>query len=103
MPWFEEFSTKYQDKGLAVLGVSLDDGGWKAIQPVVGKLQITYPIVLGDDKFSKSYGVGVDSPEMPIPSTDSVASNNRSERESHHRMLIDADSPASSTAAASLL
>jgi hypothetical protein len=47
--------------------------------------------------------VGVDSPEMPIPSTDSVASNNRSERESHHRMLIDADSPASSTAAASLL
>ena len=47
--------------------------------------------------------VGVDSPEMPIPSTDSVTSNNRSERESHHGMLIDADSPASSTAAASLL
>jgi hypothetical protein len=47
--------------------------------------------------------VGVDSTEMPIPSTDSVASNSRSERESHHGMLIDADSPASSTAAASLL
>ncbi len=58
MPWFEEFSTKYQDKGLAVLGVSLNDGGWKAIQPVVGKLQITYAIVLGDDKVSKSYGMG---------------------------------------------
>jgi cytochrome c biogenesis protein CcmG/thiol:disulfide interchange protein DsbE len=58
MPWFEEFSKKYQDKGLAVLGVSLDDGGWKAIQPVVGKLQVTYPIVLGDDKVSKSYGLG---------------------------------------------
>jgi cytochrome c biogenesis protein CcmG/thiol:disulfide interchange protein DsbE len=58
MPWFEEFSKRYEDKGLAVLGVSLDDGGWKAIQPVVGKLQITYPIVLGDDKVSKSYGMG---------------------------------------------
>ena len=47
--------------------------------------------------------VGVDSPEMPTPSKDSVASNNPSERESQHRMLIDVDSPASSTAAASLL
>jgi hypothetical protein len=43
------------------------------------------------------------SPEMPIPGTDSVTSNNRSERKSHLRMLIDADNPASSTAAASLL
>ena len=33
--WFEEFSKKYGDKGLAVLGVSLADDGWKAIQPVI--------------------------------------------------------------------
>src|SRR5258708_24691396 len=46
MPWFEEFSKKYQDQGLAVIGISLDDGGWKTVQPVLGKLKITYPIVL---------------------------------------------------------
>jgi hypothetical protein len=40
---------------------------------------------------------------MLIPGTDFVASNKALERESDHRMLIDADSPASSTAAASLL
>jgi hypothetical protein len=55
-----------------------------------------------------SFWESVDSHEMPIPGTDSGPSNNRHikqppERESHHRRLIDADSPASSTAAASLL
>ena len=58
MPWFEEFSKKYQVRGLAVLGVSLDDGGWKQIQPALAKLKVTYPIVLGDSKISKSYGMG---------------------------------------------
>ena len=58
MPWFEEFSKKYQVRGLVILGVSLDDGGWKQIQPALGKLKVTYPIVLGDSKISKSYGMG---------------------------------------------
>jgi cytochrome c biogenesis protein CcmG/thiol:disulfide interchange protein DsbE len=58
MPWFEDFSKKYQERGLTVLGVSLDEGGWKSVQPVIGKLKVTYPIVLGDSKVSKSYGMG---------------------------------------------
>jgi hypothetical protein len=44
---------------------------------------------------------GLDSLEMLIPDTDSP-SNMRSDRESDHRMLIDAGSRASSMAAASL-
>jgi cytochrome c biogenesis protein CcmG/thiol:disulfide interchange protein DsbE len=58
MPWFEDFSKKYQERGLTVLGISLDEGGWKAVQPAIGKLKVTYPIVLGDSKVSKSYGMG---------------------------------------------
>jgi cytochrome c biogenesis protein CcmG/thiol:disulfide interchange protein DsbE len=58
MPWFEEFSKKYHDRGFAVIGISLDDGGWKIVQPVIWKLKITYPIVLGDSKVSNSYGMG---------------------------------------------
>ena len=33
MPWFEEFSAKYKDQGLVVLGISEDDG---ALQHVRG-------------------------------------------------------------------
>src|SRR5260370_10667637 len=58
MPWFEEFSKKYQSKGLVVIGISLDDGGWKTVQPALAKLNITYPVVLGDSKVSNSYGMG---------------------------------------------
>ncbi|WP_263381625.1 TlpA disulfide reductase family protein [Granulicella arctica] len=58
MPWFEEFSKVYTDRGLVVLGVSLDDDGWKAIQPAVAKLGISYPILLGDAKTMKNYGIG---------------------------------------------
>lgn len=31
MPWFEEFSNEYRDRGLVVIGISLDDGGWKTV------------------------------------------------------------------------
>jgi len=58
MPWFEEFSKTYANRGLVVLGVSLDDGGWKAVQPAISKLKVSYPIVLGDGKIMKSYGMG---------------------------------------------
>jgi cytochrome c biogenesis protein CcmG/thiol:disulfide interchange protein DsbE len=58
MTWFEEFSNTYANRGLVVLGVSLDDGGWKTVQPVLSKLKVSYPIVLGDGKITKSYGMG---------------------------------------------
>jgi peroxiredoxin len=58
MPWFEEFSKVYAHSGLVVLGISLDDGGWKAVQPAVVKLGVTYPVVLGDRKTMKAYGMG---------------------------------------------
>ena len=58
MPWFEEFSKRYAPKGLIVIGVSLDDGGWAAVKPAISKLKASYPIVLGDRKIVKSYGMG---------------------------------------------
>jgi peroxiredoxin len=37
LPWYVEFDKKYKRKGLAVLGVSMDDGGdaagWKLVKP----------------------------------------------------------------------
>ncbi|HEY6466975.1 MAG TPA: TlpA disulfide reductase family protein, partial [Candidatus Acidoferrales bacterium] len=33
IPWLVEFQQKYRDKGLAVVGVSEDAGGWKSVKP----------------------------------------------------------------------
>jgi len=55
--WFAEFSRKYGDKGVAVVGVSLDSDGWKVVSPFIKTAQIPYQIVLGNDNVAKAYGI----------------------------------------------
>ena len=57
IPWFAEFSRKYQDKGVVVVGVSLDSDGWKVVTPFIKTAQIPYGIVLGNDDVAKAYGI----------------------------------------------
>ena len=62
IPWFTEFEKTYKDKGFAVLGVSLDEEGWKVITPYVDKVGAKYKIVLGDEPTAKLYGGVKDLP-----------------------------------------
>ena len=56
IPWFMEFNKTYKDRGLAVVGVSLDDDGWKSVKPYLAQKKIDYTVVVGNDAVSKSYG-----------------------------------------------
>jgi peroxiredoxin len=56
IPWFTEFQRKYKDRGFEVVGVSMDEDGWKAITPFVTQKKVNYRIVLGDDKTGDQYG-----------------------------------------------
>jgi peroxiredoxin len=57
IPWLREFENKYGGKGLAIVGVSMDDAGWKAVIPFVAENQVNYPVVIGNDGLAKSYGL----------------------------------------------
>lgn len=57
MPWFADFDRKYRDSGLAVVGVSMDDDGWKVVSPFIKSTGVPYQIVLGDEKTAKSYQI----------------------------------------------
>ena len=57
IPWFAEFSRKYGDKGVAVVGVSLDSDGWKVVAPFIKSAQVPYQIILGNDVISRAYGI----------------------------------------------
>jgi thioredoxin-related protein len=59
-----EIYGKYKDKGVEIVGVSLDDRGWSVVNPFVQKLGIPYPVVLGNDQVVQAYG-GIDA----IPTT----------------------------------
>ncbi len=56
IPGFLEVYSKYKSKGLEIVGISLDQGGWADVNPFVKKFNITYPVVLGDDKVARLYG-----------------------------------------------
>lgn len=58
IPWFSEFQRKYGDQDLRVIGVSLDDEGWKVVKPFIKAESIPYRIVLGNEATAKAYGIG---------------------------------------------
>jgi thiol-disulfide isomerase/thioredoxin len=47
---------QYADKGLVVIGVSMDQGGPERVASFAKKMAITYPIVMGDSKIDQAYG-----------------------------------------------
>ena len=57
IPWFAEFEKTYGAKGLAVVGVSLDEEGWKVLKPFLAETHVPYQILLGDDVMAKRYGI----------------------------------------------
>jgi peroxiredoxin len=57
IPWFMEFHKKYVSDGLAVIGVSMDEDGWKSVKPFVTEWKIPYPIVVGNEELGKVYSV----------------------------------------------
>jgi len=56
IPDFVALQKQYADKGLVIVGVSLDDGGAAVVKPFVKKMGINYPIVMGDQKTAAAYG-----------------------------------------------
>lgn len=57
IPWFSEFQRKYAKEGLAVVGVSMDEEGWKAVRPFLAEHRIAYRMLLGDESTAQSYGI----------------------------------------------
>ena len=62
IPWYIEFGRKYKKNGLVVIGVSMDDEGWKVVRPFLKQKKMTYPVVVGNDNLAKRYGLQ----EMPL-------------------------------------
>lgn len=56
IPWFIEFEKKYRDQGFAVLGISMDDDGWKSVRPYVASHKINYRVMIGSEVVSQQFG-----------------------------------------------
>jgi cytochrome c biogenesis protein CcmG/thiol:disulfide interchange protein DsbE len=55
IPWFVEFTRRYAGNDFAVIGVSVDDGGWKSVRSFIDEQRVNYPIVIGNDSVAHLY------------------------------------------------
>jgi len=64
IPWYVEFQKKYTTRGLASVGVAMDEEGWDKVKPYLAEHPISYPIVVGSlDLLQKTFGL---APSLPI-------------------------------------
>ena len=56
------FQNKYTARGLVVIGVSMDDDGWKSVRPFLQENKLNYSVVIGTQDLGKLYQVD----SMPV-------------------------------------
>jgi peroxiredoxin len=64
IPWYIEFQKKYERQGLVIVGISMDEDGWKSVRPWLAEKQVNYPIVIGNQALADRYGLS----GMPLTS-----------------------------------
>jgi peroxiredoxin len=102
IPWYMEFDAKYKRQGLAVIGVSMDEDGWKAVKPFLaqkrdpetgGNTAMKYPVVIGNDTLAKQYSLTSMPMTLLIDREGKIALShtgvvNRDDFEGHIRQLL---------------
>lgn len=64
IPDLKNIYADLKNQGLSVVGVALDEQGWKAVRPYAGKMKINYPVVVDDGSARNAYG-----PFTVVPTT----------------------------------
>ena len=56
IPDFVRLQSKYREKGLAIVGLSMDADGEKSVKPFADEHDINYTMLIANDETAKSYG-----------------------------------------------
>ncbi|HKW29006.1 MAG TPA: TlpA disulfide reductase family protein [Verrucomicrobiae bacterium] len=56
IPSFVQLQKQYSGRGFTVLGIALDDDGAAVVKPLAQKLDVNYPLVIGDTQVAARYG-----------------------------------------------
>jgi thiol-disulfide isomerase/thioredoxin len=57
LPILQKLYSKYKDRGLSIIGISLDMGGPEAMQPLIDAYGLDFPIYWGGEKITAEYGI----------------------------------------------
>jgi thiol-disulfide isomerase/thioredoxin len=56
IPSLLKLQEKYRDKGFAVVGVSMDEGGSTLVGKFLAKQKVSYPVIIGDAELARGFG-----------------------------------------------
>jgi len=56
IPWLEKIHHEFESKGFSVVGVAMDERGWRAVTPFLAQYGVDYPSLLGSPKIARLYG-----------------------------------------------
>ena len=56
IPDFVRFQAKYRDRGLAIVGLSMDAGGAREVRPFAEEHEVNYTMLIGNDDIAQAYG-----------------------------------------------
>jgi len=57
IPWLKQVQDRYAKDGFTVLGVAMDQAGWRSLTPFLAQYKVNYPVLLGDVKIARLYRV----------------------------------------------
>ncbi len=57
LPILQKMHERYKDRGLRIVGISLDIGGPSAMQPLVDQMGLEFPIYWGGEKVTAEYRI----------------------------------------------
>jgi thiol-disulfide isomerase/thioredoxin len=57
LPFLVRLNSKYKDKGLKIIGISLDSGGPEAMQKVADIAKVNFPIYWAGEEAAEKYGI----------------------------------------------
>lgn len=58
MPVFSAAQQKWRERGVAIVGIAMDTGGWRTVTPFLQRSPISYEILLGTPRVARDYRVG---------------------------------------------
>jgi peroxiredoxin len=64
IPIFNRFEQDYKSRGLAIVGISLDEEGAAKVKPFLKQNPMNYAVAIGDQKVSASFNV--DDSSLPV-------------------------------------
>ena len=56
MPLLNEMQQRYWDRGLIVIGISLDDEGWEVVRPFIDDMGLNFPVAVADAGVERGFG-----------------------------------------------